>query len=131
MRGNPFELSDEPGVSLLVDRFMDHPLAGWEALQIVAVPAVLTGPDRTALEATTAVRADLLQHYLDTILAKGALETAHPSLAGIGRQRLVAVLTGGPELEHGISMDNGGVSSSALYRWRSTPQISRMQAGSC
>ena len=71
--------------------------------EVVAFP-VPRRSDWSGYESATAVRADVLQDGIDTRGAKGALVGANACLEGVRRQRLVAVLTGGSELEHSVSL---------------------------
>jgi hypothetical protein len=69
---------------------------------VVAFP-VLRRPNRSRYEAPAAVRADVLKNVIDARGAERALLGADPCFERIGRQRLVAVLTGRPEFKHVVT----------------------------
>jgi len=66
---------------------------------VVAFP-VGRWPDRSGHEAAAAVRADILKDVINARSAERALIDADPRFKRIGRQRLVAVLTGRSEFKH-------------------------------
>jgi hypothetical protein len=68
---------------------------------IVALP-VPRRPDRSGRKATAAVRADVLKDVIDARGAERALIGANARFKRIGRQRLVAVLTGRSEFKHAV-----------------------------
>jgi hypothetical protein len=71
--------------------------------EVVAFP-VPRRSDWSGYESATAVRAHVLQDGIDTRCAKGALVGANACLERVRRQRLVAILAGGSELEHSASL---------------------------
>src|SRR5512134_3714358 len=84
---------------------VDRPVADARACRVLAeeivAPPIPRRPDRPWCEASAAIGADVLQHFIDAGGAERALVAADPRLERIGRQRVVAVLTGRSEFEHG------------------------------
>ena len=69
--------------------------------EVVVVP-IRRKPGQSRNEPTTAISADISQNGFDVGDAEGALIGADPRLKRIGRQRLVAMLTGWPEFKHRV-----------------------------
>src|SRR6185503_8060400 len=67
---------------------------------VVAFP-IGRRPDRPRLEAAAAVRAHVVEDFVDARGAERALVRADAGFARSRRQRLAAVLAGGSQLEHG------------------------------
>ena len=67
--------------------------------KIVALP-VPRRPDWSGNKATTAVRADVVKHLVNTRGAKRALIAANACFRRVGRQCLVAVLAGWSKIKH-------------------------------
>src|SRR5262249_14706506 len=63
----------------------------------VVVLPVLRRPDWSGGKPNAAVGTNVTQHVLDARSTEGALVGADPRLQGVGRERLVAMLAGGPQ----------------------------------
>ena len=74
------------------------PLARRILAQIVVVLPIAGRPDRARYEAAAAVGADMVQHPVDAVGAKGALVAADAGVERFRRQWFVAVFAGGSEL---------------------------------
>src|SRR5262245_46660288 len=68
--------------------------------EAVAALPVLRRPDRPRGKPAAAVRANVPEDALDARRAERAFVGADPRLERVGRQRLVAVFAGRPQLEH-------------------------------
>src|ERR1043166_2046291 len=102
-----FQGGREPRMSCRIDRpVLYRGARGVLAEEVVAFP-VLRWPDRSGSKSAAAVRADVFQDGSDTCGAKSALVGADARFERIGRQRVVAVLTGGSELEHAQCLSCG------------------------
>ncbi len=70
--------------------------------QKVAAFPVLRWSDWSRNKATAAIWTDVAQNVFDTCGAECTLIGTDACLERIGWQRLVAMLTGGPEFKHGV-----------------------------
>jgi hypothetical protein len=78
-----------------VDGLVSYILRGRVFLQKIVASPVPLRPYRPRREASTAVRAYIVENVLDALFAKGAFESADHRIHGIGWQRLIAVFAGG------------------------------------
>lgn len=109
-RRRPLQSRNERTMGGDINGTMPQPGRGRILAQVVLPLPVPCGPNRTRRKAAAAVRADVLQQALGALRAKRAFEGADPRLRGVGGQRLVAVLAGWPEFEHGyVSKGTGCV----------------------
>ena len=72
------------------------------AKNIVALPIVRRS-DRSGNKAAATIRTNVAQDILNAIGAKRTFIGADACLKGVGWQSFVAVLTRGPEFQHGVS----------------------------
>src|SRR5215831_13310492 len=87
-------------VPLAIDRTMTYrPTAGIFPEEIIAIP-VHRRPDWPRCKTAAAIRAHVTEHVVDAARAERAFERADARVARIGRQRCVAVLAAGSQLEH-------------------------------
>src|SRR4029077_20229949 len=116
-------------------RTVFHPRRRGILAEMVVTFPVVRRPDRPGREAAAAVGADIAQHILDAGGAEGALVAADARLERGGRQRLVAMLAGRPQLEHHciraaasalalLRLASSGASRSRMRFTRSTPAFS-------
>src|SRR5262245_53879374 len=80
---------------------MLHRLAGGILSQKIVAFPIRGWPDRSGSESAAAIRANIQEHVLHTLRAKRTLVTADARLQRVRRQRDVAILASGPELQHG------------------------------
>src|SRR5262245_32536480 len=83
-----------------IDRAMLHLRARRILAEVVLALPASRRPDRSRRQAAAAVGTDIREHAVHAGRAEGALVAADSRIERIRRQRLVAVLAGGSQLEH-------------------------------
>lgn len=83
---------------------------------------------RPRAESASTVRANVLQHLIDTVRAECTFETTNARVQGIRRQCLVAVLAGGAKFKHADGRSLNSVVTPTFY-WRSPQFIPRPRDG--
>src|SRR6185503_15366857 len=111
---NPLQARNELVMLRPIDRTVLDRRARRILAEIVAALPVPLRPHRPRHEAAAAVRAHVPQHVLDAVATERAFVGADPGFRRGGRQRAVAVLAGGPELQHGQRRRPGDFRTSGL-----------------
>ena len=91
----------EQGMSGEVHWAVFNAAGRWIVAGAVIALVVVCRANRAWTETAAAVRADVADHRIDAVCAKGALVGADPGVGGAGRQRLVAVFAGRSQFQHG------------------------------
>lgn len=115
-----------------IDRLVSHLGTGGVLAEEIIVLPVLRRPDGSGCKPAAAVGADVLQYVVDTRGTKRALVRTDARFKRVGRQRLVAVFTRRPELQHAAPFVDGNLAPTrcqmprTLHQanpWRSTPTM--------
>jgi hypothetical protein len=99
---HPADQGDQCLVSRGVDRPVDHLRRGWGGFPRAprSRRPIMGGPDGPTFEAATTIRAHVRQDRGDAVAAERAFICTAHRVGRVGRERAVAVLARGPELEH-------------------------------
>ena len=72
----------------------------WKMREVVVTTPVGHGPDRAPLKTATAIGANIVEHSVRAIVAKGAFKRTDARVVSVRRQWLGAVFTDGTQFKH-------------------------------